>query len=271
MSVAIPDGCGAQTAIANPPLCWLVVKLKYGLISDVHSNLEGLMVAIDFLGDVDKIVCLGDVVGYGPNPNECCEIVRDKAAIVVLGNHDAAVTGRISPSWFNLTAREAIEWTTEQLASTNRSFLESLPLVRETPDFVAVHATLDYPLSFDYVKSPYDARSTFAEMGEHQLCFIGHTHVVEYYSKKCDELPIFQIGMVDGGMIELEPDVKYIINCGSVGQPRDGNPKASVGIYDTEARVVTIERLDYPIEVTQRKMKSAGLPEPLWKRLEYGW
>lgn len=248
-----------------------VVGLKYGVISDIHSNLEALTVALEFLSDVDRIVCLGDIVGYGPNPNECCEIARDKATVVVLGNHDAAVTARISPSWFNLIAREAIEWTVEQLTSTNRSFLENLRLVQETPDFIAVHATLDNPLSFEYMRSPYDARSTFAEMDEHQVCFIGHTHVAEYYSNKYDEPTVFQIGIVDGGVVELESDTRYIINCGSVGQPRDGNPKASVGIYDAEARTVTIQRLEYPIEVTQRKMRSAGLPEPLWKRLEYGW
>jgi predicted phosphodiesterase len=245
--------------------------LKYGVISDIHSNLEALTVALDFLNEVDGIICLGDIVGYGPNPNECCEIIRDRALVVVVGNHDAAIVDKVSRFWFNAVAREAIEWTADQLTEDNLSFLQRLPLVHETPDFLAVHSSLHDPLAFEYITSPSEARPTFTEMGTQQVCLIGHTHVAEYYVQKTGELTVYQVGMAGGGTVEVEPDFKYIINCGSVGQPRDGDPRASVGIFDTDANVVTIHRLDYPIEVTQEKMKAAGLPEPLWKRLEFGW
>ena len=244
--------------------------VRYGIISDVHSNLEALEVALDFLRDVDVLLCVGDVVGYGPDPNACCDVLRERRIVTVLGNHDAAVVGRTPLDWFNPIAREAIEWTRDQLTAENRAFLEGLPPVHGVEHFVLAHGSLSSPEKFEYVTSPWEARATFAEMGRHRLCFIGHTHLAEFYSQKSGETSAGQINMAAGGTVELKPAFLYIINCGSVGQPRDYNPKAAVGVYDTEAETVSIERLDYPIAETQEKMRAAGLPEPLSERLEAG-
>jgi len=244
--------------------------MRHGIISDVHSNLEALEAALDALGDVDVLISPGDVVGYGPNPNECCEILRERQVITVMGNHDAVVAGRMPLDWFNLFAREAANWTQEQLTAESREFLESLPMVHRGETFVMVHGSLPAPERFEYITSPREARPTFAEMSTSDLCLIGHTHVAELYFQKAGELWSSQVSMSAGGTIDLKTDSTYIINCGSVGQPRDFNPLAAVGIFDTEARTVEIRRVEYPIQVTQRKMQEADLPEPLWRRLQHG-
>lgn len=243
--------------------------MKYGIISDIHSNLEALNI-VPTVG-IDALYCIGDIVGYGPNPNECCEIMREKHAVAVLGNHDAAVIGKIALDWFNKVAREAVEWTRDQLTVENRLFLESLPLARLSEHFIMVHGSLPMPERFFYITSPWEARPTLDSMDAFDLCFIGHTHVAEYYVRKAGEKGADQIEMTDGGVISLKPGFQYIINPGSVGQPRDGNPQAAFAIYDTDAQTVEIRRIDYPIPITQDKMRSAGLPDPLIARLEYGW
>jgi len=244
--------------------------VRYGIISDIHSNLEALEAALDFLRDVDALICPGDIVGYGPNPNECCDIIRERNVLTVLGNHDAAAVGRMPLDWFNPFARKAIEWTADRLTAPNRLFLESLPPVHRSEHFVLVHGSLSSPERFDYIASPWEAGPTFAEMPPHDLCFIGHTHVAEYYPQRTGEFSADQVSMALGGTVALSAEFLYIINCGSVGQPRDYNPKAAVGIYDPEAGTVEIQRLEYPIAATQKKMRKAGLPKPLWTRLEFG-
>lgn len=245
--------------------------MRYGIISDIHSNLEALNLALDSLGHVDAIYCLGDVVGYGPNPNECCEIMRERQAIMVLGNHDAAVIGKIALDWFNPVARQAVEWTQGHLTDESRLFLESRPLVHRSEYFVMVHGSLRIPESFYYVGSPFEARPTFDSMAAFNLCFIGHTHIAECYVRKAGEKGGDQIEMTNGGTVDLKPGFQYIVNPGSVGQPRDGNAQAAFAIYDTDAQTVEIRRIDYPIPITQDKMRIAGLPDPLITRLEYGW
>jgi len=247
------------------------------IISDIHSNLEALNTALDSLSDVDAIYCVGDVVGYGPNPNECCEVVREKSAATVMGNHDAAVIGKMALDWFNSVAREAAEWTREQLAAENRIFLEGLPYTAQAEGLTMVHGSLPMPERFLYINSPWEARPTFDSMGDSALCFIGHTHIAEYFVRKGRrERPPWrsvgadQISMTEGGLIELMPGFQYIINPGSIGQPRDGNPQASYAVYDSDARTVEIRRLEYPIQAVQEKMRAANLPEMLIARLGYG-
>jgi len=244
--------------------------LRYGIISDIHSNLEALEAALDFLRDVDALICPGDIVGYGPNPNECCDIIRERGVITVLGNHDAAVIGQMALDWFNPLARAAIEWTADQVTAANRAFLESLPLVHRLEHFVLVHGSLSSPEQFDYITSPWETIPTFAEMPPHNLCFVGHTHIAEYYARPTGELQADQISMASGGTVALSAEFLYIINCGSVGQPRDYEPRAAVGIFDSDAGTVDIQRIEYPIAATQKKMRKAGLPKPLWTRLEFG-
>lgn len=243
--------------------------MLYAIVSDIHSNLEALS-TVPTVG-MDAVYCVGDVVGYGPNPNECCEMVREKHAVTILGNHDAAVIGTMPLEWFNPAAREAAEWTRAQLTAENRLFLESLPLVSRSEHFIMVHGSLSAPERFEYITSPWEARPTFDSMDPFDLCFVGHSHVAEYYARKVGEMGADQIMMIGGGIIDLKPGFRYIVNPGSVGQPRDGNPHAAFAVYDTDAQTVEICRVEYPISVTQEKMRSAGLPDPLITRLEYGW
>lgn len=244
--------------------------MRYGIISDIHANLEALEVGLDFLKGVDMIFCAGDIIGYGPNPNECCDIIRESDIPTCLGNHDGGAIGKTSIDRFSRMAREAIAWTVAELSAANRLFLQTLPLARHSAGFVMVHGSLSNPAQFEYVTSPYEARNTFPEMGSDKVCFIGHTHVTEFYSQRVGETGANQIAMTEGGIVELNPEFLYIVNCGSVGQPRDGDPRASIGIFDTDSQTVEIHRLDYPLQITQEKIQRAGLLAPLWTRLQYG-
>lgn len=244
--------------------------LRYGILSDIHSNLEALEVAIDSLSDADAFICLGDIVGYGPNPNECCEIIRSHNAVNVLGNHDAATTGNLSLEWFSHLARDAAEWTIDNLSAENQAYLQSIPYTHRIDGAVMVHGTLDSPEDFKYMMDELDSERTFEDMAVDIICLIGHTHVAEYYQKQSRSLHIKKFSMTYGGVIELKPDMQIIVNCGSVGQPRDGNRAASFGLYDSDAATIEIRRQSYPVEVTQKKMRDAGLQERLWTRLQYG-
>ena len=244
--------------------------MRYGIVSDIHGNLEALSAVLEAIGAVDEILCPGDIVGYGPNPNECCEIISDLKAISVLGNHDAACVGLHNLEWFNPHAQTAILWTRDRLAKSHADRLLEHLEIHSGPEFLIVHGSLTQPLEFDYITSPWRAGESFAEMGKHAICFIGHTHIAEVYAHKLHHLGVDQIPMCEGGKITLAPSFKYIVNCGSVGQPRDGNPLASYGIYDSEENTIEICRVEYDMPTAQRKMIEAGLPDALWQRLEYG-
>jgi predicted phosphodiesterase len=249
--------------------------MRYGIISDIHGNLEALEVALATLDGCDRWICLGDIVGYGPNPNECCERVDGLDGLCVVGNHDLAALGHYDLSWFNEWAAAAIHWTQETLSDANKAFLQSLPLVQVVEDlqatlkhFVIVHGSLREPAE-EYITSTWDALGTFARM-DVPLCLIGHTHVAEYYAKDDSASTCERVSRVQGGVIQMESDRQYIVNCGSVGQPRDRNPQASCGLLDTQACSIEVYRVDYPIAITQQKMQSEGLPDFLWQRLAMG-
>ncbi|MDO8585729.1 MAG: metallophosphoesterase family protein [Armatimonadota bacterium] len=245
--------------------------MRCGIISDIHGNLEALEAAIDRLGQVDAYICPGDIVGYGANPNECCDLVRRLAQVAVIGNHDAAVLGVLDISWFNLNARAAVAWTSDILSEENRSYLTRLQPTWSSEERIVVHGSLDGPLEFPYIDSPWAAMPSFDAMSEElTVCFIGHTHLAECYTQRRGVLGVDGISMTSGGKIELREGFRYVINCGSVGQPRDGNPAAACGVFDTDARTVEIVRVDYDIPATQRKIKDAGLPEALADRLSLG-
>ncbi len=248
--------------------------MRYGIISDIHGNLEALEVVLKRLDGCDQWICLGDVVGYGPNPNECCERVRALNALCVHGNHDLAALGRYDISWFNDWAAAAILWTQEQLTEENRAFLQNVPAMQVVEDaqwnfnFTVVHGSPRDPAE-EYITSAQEANEIFARLTT-PLCLVGHTHVAEYYVRAEGASTCERIIMNVGGLIPLNEKHQYIINCGSVGQPRDRNPQASCGLLDTQARSVEIFRLEYPIDVTQRKMRAEGLPDLLWQRLALG-
>ncbi|MEO7039130.1 MAG: metallophosphoesterase family protein [Candidatus Elarobacter sp.] len=240
--------------------------MRYAVVSDVHSNIEALDTAFAELRDDDALLCLGDIVGYGPNPNECVERIRARATATVLGNHDVAAIDDFGLAYFNPSARAAMRWTQGVLTAENRSWLDGLGYEFRMPDFLLVHgAPVNY---FEYILDKAAAARAFAAT-DAPLIFIGHTHIAEIYSLGTDGA-IEHAHMQQGGELTLVDGVRYLINVGSVGQPRDLNPRASFGFYDSIARTVTIRRVEYPIATVQEKIASAHLPDALARRLLVG-
>lgn len=241
--------------------------MLYGIISDIHSNLEALNVVLNKLYRVDKLICLGDIVGYGPNPNECIKKVRNLNIPTVAGNHDAAVTGQMDVKWFNQNAREAVFWTQREITEENREYLKSLPEVLVEDDFQFVHGSIRSPLE-EYITSLTEALPTF-EMMTKPCCFIGHSHVPLFIALKKDGNYEGR-ALMDGEEVLVDDHEKVIVNVGGVGQPRDGDPRASFGIYDSKTKIFSLHRVEYNIEQVQEKMKTVGLPQPLIDRLKFG-
>jgi predicted phosphodiesterase len=242
--------------------------VRYGLISDIHANREALEAALARLAGVEGYICLGDIVGYGPDPNACVARVRELPNLIcVAGNHDLAAVGKYPASGFNPFARNAITWTAEQLSEESRAFLASLPLVISQPPFTLVHGALPDPM--EYVLSQWEARQTLAEMDTpHGL--IGHTHIAEYYVQADGQMLVEKQSLVSGGEIPIWEGRRYLINCGSVGQPRDGNPQGACGLLEEAPARLTVYRFDYEMEQTQQKILAAGLPDYLSQRLAAG-
>jgi predicted phosphodiesterase len=238
-----------------------------GIISDIHSNLEALQVVLGQLGQMEKIICLGDIVGYGPNPNECTEIIQEKNIISIAGNHDKAAVGELDTRWFNDQAKKAIAWTSTQLTPSNQQYLKELPLTLEFTDFQIVHGGLGNPLE-EYISNLSEALGTFALM-EKQLCFVGHSHNPLIVAEQMDG-QYTCCDLADKQVVFTDDYKKIIINVGGVGQPRDGDPRASFGVYDSEKKEFTLQRIAYDIETVQAKMETVGLPENLITRLSYG-
>jgi len=242
--------------------------MRYGLISDIHANLEALDAVLAELSSVDAFICLGDIVGYGPDPGPCISRIRDLPHLTcIAGNHDLAAVGRYDLDLFNEYARRAIVWTSKQLSPDDRSYLGSLPRTLELDGATLVHGAL--PDHMGYILTVEDAAGTFREMPG-PLCFVGHTHVAEYYRNRNGTSFYDQLSLYAGGSLTLEPDLRYIINPGSIGQPRDSNPFASFGIYDAGARAVETRRVPYDIAGVQEKMRQADLPAYLANRLADG-
>lgn len=241
--------------------------MRYGIFSDVHSNLEALEQVLEAfkLEDIDKYLCVGDVVGYNANPKECIEKVKTLAMITVAGNHDWASVDLFSIDYFNPVAAEAVSWTKQNLDDQSRSFLESLKLVYKNEDLTLVHGTLDKPEEFNYMFDGYTADETF-KLLETNICFVGHTHVAGIFIKDKNE----RMYCRKDNFIDISPENKYIVDVGSVGQPRDGNPQAAYCIYDTDKKEVRIKRISYDIETVSRKISEAGLPRFLGDRLMVG-
>jgi diadenosine tetraphosphatase ApaH/serine/threonine PP2A family protein phosphatase len=239
---------------------------RYAIISDVHSNIEALDAALALTRDDDELLCLGDIVGYGPNPNECVAKIRARSKATVLGNHDVAAIDNFGLAYFNPAAREAMRWTQRVISKENAAWLNSLGYEFRMPEFLLVHgAPKNY---FEYILDKAGAARAFLATGA-PITFIGHTHIAEYYALEPDGT-ISHKHLQQGGEIVLDSGTRYIINVGSVGQPRDLNPRASFGIYDPDEHTVNIVRFDYPIARVQEKIVSAHLPEALARRLIAG-
>ncbi len=240
--------------------------MRYAIFSDIHSNLESLQTALSMISPSDALVSLGDMVGYGPNPNECVALLRERCTHAVLGNHDLAATENFGVEYFNEAAREAILWTQRTLDEPSREWLNGLPYELRLPEFLLVHgAPVNY---FEYILDKRTAAQAF-ERTDAPLVFIGHTHVAEYWVQE-PQGSISLKHMQHGGELILEAGKRYIIDVGSVGQPRDLNPEASFVLYEPEARRVQWVRYAYPIATVQQKIREAGLPAYLADRLQAG-
>lgn len=240
--------------------------MNIAVVSDIHANLEALRAVFAQIPDADEVYCLGDIVGYGPQPNECLELVRERASVTVLGNHDVAAVDDHGIELFNEHARDAIRWTQTVLSRENAAWLDGLAYEFRLPEFLLVHgAPVDY---FRYVLNEESARDAFAAT-DAPLIFVGHTHVASYFALAKDGSLRYE-SRPDGGTLELDPDTRYLLNAGSVGQPRDRNPEASFLRYAPQDRRITWQRVAYEIAATQRKIAAARLPDALARRLDAG-
>jgi diadenosine tetraphosphatase ApaH/serine/threonine PP2A family protein phosphatase len=239
--------------------------MRFAIFGDIHANLESFetVLADAKTQGCRNFVCLGDVVGYNANPRECLQLVQMLDCPVVQGNHDSYISSDHTLESVSPLAEYAIQWTRDQLLTEEKLWLSNLPMVMEIEGFTIVHATLDAPWNWNYVLNQLDAAASF-EKQTTELCFFGHTHVPRVYIKNSSivGLPFEQI-LIESGS-------RYFINVGSVGQPRDGDWRASYGIYDSEIATVVLRRLPYDIETTQRKILLAGLPPRLADRLSFG-
>jgi predicted phosphodiesterase len=243
--------------------------MRFAFISDIHANLEALEAVFEDIEqqDVDEVICLGDIVGYGANPNECAELVRQKSDYILLGNHDAAAVNLLATHHFNSHAKIAIEWTAANLKNEIRSFLLSLPLVLTRETLTLVHSTPYEPNMWYYITSLEEAAFNF-QYFDTQVCLVGHTHIpiiIVLDAKK--EVYVHQASQVNlHGMEES----RLLINVGSVGQPRDRNPDSCYAILDTTLGDFSYRRVPYNIEKAQAKMKKIKMPEFLITRLIEG-
>ena len=239
--------------------------MRFAVFGDIHANLEALqaVLADAEAHEVTHYVCLGDVVGYNANPHECVEIVRALECPVVKGNHDEQASAETVLENFNPLAEEAINWTREHLSEEDKTWLRELRMVRQVRDFTIVHATLDTPTKWGYVFNQLDAAASFSYQHTN-ICFYGHTHAPRAYVKD---------GNVKGVPLQrllVEPNKKYFINVGSVGQPRDGDWHASYCLFTPGEHVVELRRIEYDINTDQDKIVDAGLPQRMADRLAMG-
>jgi predicted phosphodiesterase len=238
------------------------------VISDIHANLTALDAVLADAGAFDVTWCLGDVVGYGPDPNECIQRVQELPGLVcILGNHDAACLNQIGVSAFNPEARQAIYWTQAILTEKSKVFLANRPETVFDGDVTLVHGSPRQPV-WEYVMDPYVATQNFSFF-DTPYCFIGHTHLPICYLLQEEEHTARAVLMEADTLMQLLP--RTIINPGSVGQPRDRDPRASYAIYDSEAQTWDYRRINYDIRSVQGRMKAARLPERHIVRLEGGW
>ena len=242
--------------------------MRYAILADIHANLAALTAVLDDIngkGGVDEIWCLGDIVGYGPEPGQCIKLLRQYNPVCVVGNHDLGAIGKLDLSYFNPAAAEACQWTAEKLNPVDARYLEDLPATVQKGDFLLVHGSPSEPI-LEYVMSTSIAEKNFSFFKSH-FCLVGHTHVPLAFKEEdnsCSSISLSPgIGLVLGRH-------RMIINPGGVGQPRDGDPRASYAIYESEGNMLRLYRIPYDIRATQDKMMQAGLPIQLITRLEAG-
>ncbi|MGC8873568.1 MAG: metallophosphoesterase family protein [Chloroflexia bacterium] len=240
------------------------------MISDIHANLAALdAVLADIGAQAEAIWCLGDVVGYGPDPNECVARLQERGIVSIAGNHDWACLGRLDLADFNPDAREACLWTADRLSKEGRAFLERLPVSRVLEDVTLVHGSPREPI-WEYLTSPEVALENLSFF-ETRICLVGHTHVPMVFHIPEGGAPLCRQRWLQGGEALSLESGRWILNPGAIGQPRDGDPRAAYLLLDTETLEVRIRRVPYAVETTQRRMLEFGLPGSLIRRLAFGW
>lgn len=245
--------------------------MRYLVISDIHANQEALEAVLADAPPHDAVICLGDLVGYGPNPNECVRRVRELSGLISLvGNHDCAAIGSVDAYLFNSFARQAIEWTDRQLEPDVREFLTDLEPKLERDDFALAHGSPRDPI-WEYLEDESQGPPNFEEF-HGQFCLVGHTHVPRIIVETRNGSGVgAEVIMPDAAaVLDLSDGTRMIINPGGVGQPRNGDPRAAYGILDTDRREFIFRRVPYPFTVTEAKIKEAGLPPALGQRLRFG-
>lgn len=238
----------------------------FAVLGDIHSNLDALEAVLNDCREqgVTDFLCTGDIVGYNACPRECLQIIRELGCPVVMGNHDHYVSSVQDLSDFNPHAAAVIEWTRSQITDEEMEYLAALPFSVTKIGITLVHATLDNPEAFGYVFDHLQAEAHFV----HQiapLCFHGHTHCPMIYEKQ-----LGAVYRIDAQDFSLPIGRKYFINVGSVGQPRDGDPRAAYVLYNPNGRKVCFRRVEYDIAAAQARIRAAGLPERLAERLAVG-
>ena len=238
------------------------------IISDIHANLTALDTVLADAGNFGAVWCLGDLVGYGPDPNECILRIRQLPNLVcIIGNHDAAALKQIDPATFNPEARQAIRWTQNALSEGSLIFLQNLPETIVLDNVTLAHGSPRQPV-WEYLLDTHTATRSFDHF-QTPYCFVGHTHLPVIYSKKYDSNSAHLSIPTPNSQVELSP--REIINPGSVGQPRDRDPRAAYAIYDSDAGTFEFRRIAYDIASVQERMRAAGLPERHIHRLSVGW
>jgi predicted phosphodiesterase len=243
--------------------------VRIAILSDIHGNIEALEAVLkrfEELGSIDEYVCLGDIVGYGAEPEACCTRIRALSKVTLLGNHDAAVAGRMDYSYYYDAAREALDWCLGQLSAENLAWLKALPYTHRAGHVLYSHGSPLNPADYDYIFSTDQARGLmpmYEELGD--VTFIGHSHLTKVFALSDEDA--FD---VVAPKFRLKDGMKYVVTVGSVGQPRDYDPRACAGLYDTENREFQYVRVDYDIESQRQKILEAGLAQNFGTRLLLG-
>ncbi|MBN2358801.1 MAG: metallophosphoesterase family protein [Deltaproteobacteria bacterium] len=242
--------------------------MRYGIFSDVHANYQALVAVMRAYEEenIDRFICLGDVVGYGANPDQCADIVRQSADMTILGIHDAAVAGRMDYSYYYDAARTALDWTSKQVSGENLAWLKGLPYSHREGDIEFCHGSPIYPSEFEYIFTREKARELLPYWDRlARVTFIGHSHLTRSFALAHDDA----VDVVAPGF-GLRRDHKYIITVGSVGQPRDYDNRACCSIFDTETNTFRYKRVEYDVEEAKQRIIDAGLSYNFGARLLVG-
>ena len=256
--------------------------MRFGIFTDAHSNFEALKaVSLALKSEqVDRLIFLGDTVGYGADPNDCCRIVKEMAEVALLGNHDAVIVDKLRMDWFVDHAQAAIEWTDKVISPENREWLGKLPLMYREEGVLFCHGSPIEPSRFDYVMDYSEAYRIYQRMVSEQvgITFVGHAHIGITFrirhtmnsTEQGDKIQVININGIEHAKVELSSADHWVVNVGAVGQPRDHDPRAVYAIFDTETRVYHVERVEYDIESASSRIEAAGLPRILAERLFRG-